>query len=152
MTHYAALGVSSFATDEEIREAYRTRAFAQHPDKVPAEQRAEASDAFAPIQAAYTVLSDPRQRAEYDATRSMQAEQEEEADDRPAGFDPAKVYVMGRLGGVGMQGKGFHTRGFNLRTEKKQGNPDWPKEEEEAVAGTSGEPAAPKFAKLPTLS
>ncbi|KAF5827182.1 hypothetical protein DUNSADRAFT_1185 [Dunaliella salina] len=46
--------------------ADRTQALKWHPDKVPAEQREEATERFAQISEAYEVLSDEEKRAVYD--------------------------------------------------------------------------------------
>jgi curved DNA-binding protein len=60
---YAALGVSSDATTDEIGRAYRTLARRYHPD-LNADPAAE--DRFKEISEAYQVLSDPGTRARYD--------------------------------------------------------------------------------------
>ena len=64
MDHYATLGVSKTATQDEIKKAYRKLAAIHHPDK-PTGDTAK----FQAIQAAYAVLSDERKRAEYDAPK-----------------------------------------------------------------------------------
>jgi molecular chaperone DnaJ len=61
--HYEALGVDKNATPEEIKKAYRKLAREFHPDVNP---DASASDRFKTVTHAYDVLSDPRQRQEYD--------------------------------------------------------------------------------------
>jgi len=63
---YEELGVARDASREEIAAAYRARAKALHPDTRPAE--ADAADRFARVGAAYRVLSDPHERARYDAS------------------------------------------------------------------------------------
>lgn len=64
---YAALGVSTDASQEEIRRAYRQLAAVYHPDKTAdPELRIEASQVFTRIQEAYEILSDPMKRDIYD--------------------------------------------------------------------------------------
>jgi hypothetical protein len=67
MTHYQTLGVSSTASTNEIRRAYRTLAKQYHPDKLrnaPLAEVLRAEEKFKEIQEAYEILS--RHRAEYD--------------------------------------------------------------------------------------
>lgn len=59
--YYLILGVSSTATLEEIKSAFRRRALELHPDRSGME-----SDPFLEIQEAYGVLSDPERRRRYD--------------------------------------------------------------------------------------
>jgi hypothetical protein len=63
---YEELGVARDASREEIAAAYRARAKALHPDTRPAE--VDATERFARVGAAYRVLSDPEERARYDAS------------------------------------------------------------------------------------
>jgi DnaJ-class molecular chaperone len=65
--YYAVLGVSSHATDEEIKKAYRKLALETHPDRNPGDSRAE--ERFKRISEAYGVLSDSQKRAQYDEYR-----------------------------------------------------------------------------------
>lgn len=62
--HYETLGVSRDASTDEIKKAYRKLARELHPDVNPS---ADASERFKDVTHAYDVLSDDRQRAEYDA-------------------------------------------------------------------------------------
>lgn len=63
---YATLGISSTATDEEVKQAFRTQAALNHPDKVahlaPAIQKF-ASDQFTAMKAAYEQIVAARQKA-----------------------------------------------------------------------------------------
>ncbi|MGH3673186.1 MAG: molecular chaperone DnaJ [Pseudonocardiaceae bacterium] len=66
---YAELGVSSTASAEEIKKAYRKLARELHPDANPGDTRAE--DRFKSMSEAYGVLSDPDKRKQYDEARSL---------------------------------------------------------------------------------
>lgn len=59
--YYLVLGISSEASPEEIKQAYRRKVLELHPDR-------HGGDAgpFLEVQEAYSVLGDPRQRTAYD--------------------------------------------------------------------------------------
>ena len=61
--YYATLGIDSNATSAQIKDAYRTRAKAAHPDA------GGSVEAMATINEAHQVLSDPGKRRDYDAMR-----------------------------------------------------------------------------------
>ena len=72
MEHYDELGVAPTASPSEIRSTYLDLARRYHPDRlvgVSAGERAAAADRMARINHAWSVLSDRRRRAEYDAGR-----------------------------------------------------------------------------------
>lgn len=62
--HYEVLGVSRSASTDEIKRAYRSLAKKYHPDRNPGDPSAE--DKFKDVQHAYSVLSDPKKREQYD--------------------------------------------------------------------------------------
>ena len=66
--YYEVLEVSRRADDEEIRKAYRKAALRWHPDRNVGNE-AEANERFKEVQQAYSVLSDPDERAWYDNHR-----------------------------------------------------------------------------------
>lgn len=61
--YYAVLGLSSIASDEQIKATYRRRAMSLHPDRNPG---TDTTQAFQFLNEAHDVLSDPISRAEYD--------------------------------------------------------------------------------------
>ncbi len=62
--YYEILGVSKNADDEELKKAYRRLAIKYHPDRNQNDKEAE--EKFKQINEAYSVLSDPKKRAQYD--------------------------------------------------------------------------------------
>jgi DnaJ-class molecular chaperone len=62
--YYKILGVPENASQEEIKKAYRKLAHQYHPDR-----KGGSEEKFKEINEAYQVLSDPQQRARYDAFR-----------------------------------------------------------------------------------
>lgn len=68
---YKVLGVSKDADEATIKKAYRKLARTWHPDQNKGNPEAE--ERFKEIGEAYTVLSNPEQRQQYDAIRTMGA-------------------------------------------------------------------------------
>ena len=62
--YYQILNISRSASDQEIKSAYRKLAVKYHPDKNPGNQEAE--EKFKEASEAYSVLSDPQKRAQFD--------------------------------------------------------------------------------------
>ena len=67
--YYRELGVSSTASQDEIKKAYRKLARELHPDANPGDEKAETR--FKAVSEAYGVLGDEGKRKEYDETRAM---------------------------------------------------------------------------------
>jgi molecular chaperone DnaJ len=61
--YYDILGLNRGASNEEIKKAYRTLALKYHPDR---NHSAEATEKFREVSEAYSVLSDPEKRRQYD--------------------------------------------------------------------------------------
>ena len=68
---YKVLGVSESASEEDIKKAYRKLARKYHPDRNPGDTAAEQK--FKEISEAHDVLSDKKQREEYDQIRKYGA-------------------------------------------------------------------------------
>jgi curved DNA-binding protein CbpA len=64
--HYQLFGVARSASREEIAQAWRRRARAEHPDRQPSDTGDEAAGRFRALAEAWQVLSDPARRAAYD--------------------------------------------------------------------------------------
>ena len=89
---YRVLGVDKKASQDEIKKAYRKLARENHPDRNPDDKGAE--DRFKEIQGAYSILSDPEKRKQYDAGGLFGR----------GGFDPGSFRTGGRFdfgGGIG---------------------------------------------------
>jgi curved DNA-binding protein CbpA len=73
-TYYSLLGVHNAATDEQIRAAYRDLLKKIHPDTVALlspDLKREAAEVTREIIEAYSVLSDPSRRDQYDRELSQ---------------------------------------------------------------------------------
>jgi molecular chaperone DnaJ len=62
--YYEILGVKSDASEMEIKKAYRKKAMEYHPDRNPNDEASE--DRFKQVGEAYSVLSNPQKRRQYD--------------------------------------------------------------------------------------
>ncbi|KAF7810796.1 chaperone protein dnaJ 11, chloroplastic-like [Senna tora] len=63
---YEVLGISMGASCKEIKAAYRKLARRCHPDVVAMNQKESSANHFIKIHSAYSTLSDPNKRAQYD--------------------------------------------------------------------------------------
>jgi molecular chaperone DnaJ len=108
---YTALGVDKKASAEEIKKAYRKLARQYHPDKNAGDKQAE--ERFKEVQEAYSILSDPEKRKQYDQGGIF-------------GFDPGSFRpgAGGGFGGFGdilsdlFGGGGGATAGGRTRPER----------------------------------
>ncbi|PWT91541.1 MAG: molecular chaperone DnaJ [Acidobacteria bacterium] len=66
---YQMLGVTKKASNEEIKKAYKKLARKYHPDLNPGDKKAE--EQFKKLSHAYSILSDPKKRQQYDQFGSI---------------------------------------------------------------------------------
>lgn len=127
---YAVLGVPKDVTAADLKKTYRKLARQFHPDSNPGDAAAEAR--FKEISEAHAVLSDPKQREEYDAIRAMAGGRPRFAPGGSGGFEdvfggfgggPRVQYSQGDfedlLGGMFGGGGGFGQQGFGQRAPRK---------------------------------
>jgi len=85
-TYYEVLGVGPTASHDELRDAYRAQALAQHPDRhaeADEETAAEAALRMRLVNQAWQVLGDPVSRAAYDAELVRTRRPDDELPDDP---------------------------------------------------------------------
>lgn len=68
--YYEVLGVSTDASEDDVRRSYKTLALRYHPDRHTPDEQAHYSRLFQEVHDAYLVLSDPQERAWYDDHRA----------------------------------------------------------------------------------
>ena len=70
---YAVLGISSTATEDEIKKAYRQQAMKYHPDRTMGDD--EMAEIFRAVQRAYDILMNPEKRKYYDETGKVKLDE-----------------------------------------------------------------------------
>src|SRR3989304_3655115 len=108
--YYEVLSVSRSASPEEIKKAYRKIAMQWHPDKNP-DNKKESEEKFKEAAEAYSILSDPQKRSQYDRFGHAGV-----AGAGVGGFDPAAFSefsdILGDFFGLGdLFGGGSRRRG-----------------------------------------
>lgn len=63
---YAVLGLEKGCSQDEIKKAFRKLAIKYHPDKASDEEKFKKEELFKEVNEAYTILSDPEKRSNYD--------------------------------------------------------------------------------------
>jgi molecular chaperone DnaJ len=104
---YKILGVAKDASDADIKKAYRKLARQHHPDTNAGNAASEKK--FKDISEAYSVLSDPDERQQYDAIRAMGSG----ARFAPGGAAGGNGGFEDMFGGLFTGNTGRHAGGFN---------------------------------------
>jgi len=111
---YEILGVPPKASDEDIQKAYRALAKKHHPDLHPDDKDAE--ERFKEVSAAYSLLSNPEKRAQFDRGEidASGAEQRERSFYRAYadGSDGGKYSPFGADGGAGFSAEDIFAEVF----------------------------------------
>ena len=107
---YSVLGVPKDVSEADLKKKYRKLARQYHPDSNAGDAKAEAK--FKEISEAYSVLSDPEQRTEYDQVRAMGsgARFTSGGSGQPGGFEDVFGGMFG--GGGSNRRAGFQQGGF----------------------------------------
>jgi molecular chaperone DnaJ len=119
---YATLGVAQDADAATIKKAYRKLARTLHPDANPGNENAERR--FKEVGEAYSVLSDPEQRQQYDAIRTMSRGGARFAPGGAGGTGGFEDLLGGLFGGGGSSGAGGRGQRVRFSTAGGAGNPD----------------------------
>jgi DnaJ homolog subfamily A member 2 len=113
-TLYDNLGVSHDATEADIKKAYRKLSVKHHPDKNP-NNKEEATLKFQQISEAYSILSDPEKREQYNQ-HGMEFLKNQSGG---PGFDPSDIFSQ-FFGGGGSPFGGDSPFGFNFGGQQRQ--------------------------------
>lgn len=101
---YEILGVSRTASDDEIKKAFRKLSLELHPDRQGGKsdkEKKEAEDKFKEVSAAYSILSDPAKKHQYDTFGTIDG-----MDTNMDGFDLGEL-LRKMSGGFGNMFGGF---------------------------------------------
>lgn len=92
--YYDILGVDATATDTELRKAWRRKAVELHPDKHAGSDSTKYSQLFDAAKQAFELLSDSKQRAEYDAKLRAIEQQKKQAAERVKRYKTDAIHIQ----------------------------------------------------------
>lgn len=154
--YYKALGVSQTATADEIKKAYRTLAKKYHPDVTGGDKAKEAR--FKEVTQAWEVLSDAKQRSQYDQIRAGGFRGDPFGGGNPftsgrrtsgsaGGFGVDIGDLFSSMFGGGGGGPSAGPRGRGGRSDMHIDPPNWPFGQDDEASSHRGPSAAPRYAK-----
>lgn len=116
--YYMVLGLSKGVAEKEIKRAYRKKAMKYHPDKYEGD-KAKGEALFKELNEAYSILSDPNQRARYDQFGHAGLK----GGGMRSDFDPMDIFsaFFGGRGGGGINFGGFDIGGFGGGRQRRRG-------------------------------
>jgi len=106
--YYEVLGVERDASDEEIRKSYKLLALKFHPDK-NLDNSDDATKFFREVQAAYEILSNPRERCWYDRHREALLSGIDKDSIEDHNFDILPYFTSSCYSGYDDSDSGFYT-------------------------------------------
>ena len=113
--YYKILELSKDAGESEIKKAYRLMAVKWHPDKhqqAGEEAMQEAERKFKDVGEAYSVLSDPQKKQQYDQGMDLEEINQGGRSGGMGGMDPNDIFQMFFQGGGG---RGGHSHNFHFQ-------------------------------------
>ncbi|KOB52051.1 DnaJ-10, partial [Operophtera brumata] len=69
---YQVLQIDEKANDKEVKKAYHKLSLKVHPDRVPEDQKLEATEKFKVLSSIHSILTDIEKRATYDETKCVE--------------------------------------------------------------------------------
>lgn len=118
--YYEVLGVGREASSDELKQAFRHLARKYHPDVNPGNKEAE--EKFKEINEAYSILSDPQKRAQYDQYGHAAFRPEDYAGFREFKFNFNDLFSdLGGFGDIFSAFQGFGGGGRMRRDRPQQG-------------------------------
>jgi len=116
--YYQILGVSEDATQDAVKKSYRKLAKQYHPDANP--DSPNSAERFKEISEAYTVLSDPEKRKQYDRMRRFTPF--DDFTTAAPGQDRGRGFSMDDLGGIGDLFSSIFDFGRGRKRQTARGN------------------------------
>lgn len=114
-TYYEVLEISENASQDRIKNAFRTRAKQCHPDQAEGMAQQEAKRRFIRVREAFDVLGDPESRKAYDEGRKHGTSSEDKYEEEWKDFNEAPNQTIGDIVELAAEaGREFVEEGVSL--------------------------------------